>query len=276
MTPVQKRFLSSKIPLAWIMKNGIPAYQECTLSSIENFYILGIPKVSNQSDEIRWIGCDPATLKRIQFSLRIVDSMDDSSDMPLIQREIVRCSEMFAAQVEGSITVSKLDQLQKCCAVCICIDPPETHKNSISYYSIREKIPLGSAGESRQDYDMLSAVAIYLGGPDSEHYDGVLKLLDTLLNQDITIAEQQYILWKEFDIILETNGNLNNRSNFPYGYSGPLVEDLIEDQEKLLTHLDCIESLMETTDLSVKQAMNALSIPEEEHALYLSLLRKRK
>ena len=123
---------------------------------------------------------------------------------------------------------------------------------------------------------MLSAVAIYLGGPDSEHYDGVLKLLDTLLKQDITIAEQQYILWKEFDIILETTGNLNNRSNFPYGYSGPLVEDLIEDQEKLLTHLDCIESLMETTDLSVEQAMNALSIPEEEHALYLSLLRKRK
>lgn len=100
--------------------------------------------------------------------------------------------------------------------------------------------------------------------------------MDTLLSQDITIAEQQCILWKGFNIILETNGNLNNRSNFPYGYSGPLVEDLIEDQEKLLTHLDCIESLMETTDLSVEQAMNALSIPEEEHALYLSLLRKRK
>lgn len=134
------------------MKNGIPAYQECTLSSIENFYILGIPKISNQSDEIRWIGCDPATLKRIQFSLRIVDSMNASSDMPLIQREIVRCSKMLAPQVEGNMTVSKLDQLQKCCAVCICIESPETYKNSISYYSIREKIPLSIPEEEHALY----------------------------------------------------------------------------------------------------------------------------
>lgn len=56
-----------------------------------------------------------------------------------------------------------------------------------------------------ENYDLMSAVIICLGKPDSENYHGVLKLLNVLLSSETAPKEKEGILHDDFDIAMTQN-----------------------------------------------------------------------
>ena len=70
----------------------------------------------------------------------------------------------------------------------------------ITCYQMTERNLIGDAKEPVANYDLLSVVMICLGGPEVEHYEGILKLLHTLLSNETSEKEKQEVLENEFDI----------------------------------------------------------------------------
>ena len=59
---------------------------------------------------------------------------------------------------------------------------------------------IGSYREPVQHYDLLTAIMICLGNHENDNYDGVLKLLRTLLSSDISADKKKQILHDDFEI----------------------------------------------------------------------------
>ena len=59
---------------------------------------------------------------------------------------------------------------------------------------------MGHVTEKVENYDLMSAIMICLGKPNSENYNGVLKLLNVLLSSEKAPDEKEKILHDDFDI----------------------------------------------------------------------------
>ena len=80
------------------------------------------------------------------------------------------------------------------------MNPPKNRENTITRYRLTEEHLVGEAVEPVQNYDLLSIVMLCLGGPDSENYDGVLRMLDVLLSNETSEAEKRRILQDDYNI----------------------------------------------------------------------------
>lgn len=126
---------------------------------------------------------------------------------------------------------------------------------------------MGHVTEKVENYDLMSAVIICLGKPDSENYHGVLKLLNVLLSSETTPKEKERILHDDFDIAMTQN--LKREVSLMCNLSQGIVESTTERNT-----LDSIRNLMETLNLTTEEAMAALKIPEAERPKYASILKE--
>lgn len=138
-------------------------------------------------------------------------------------------------------------------------------ENTITKYSITEKQLVGHVTEKVENYDLMSAIMICLGKPNSENYNGVLKLLNVLLSSEKAPDEKEKILHDDFDI--EMTQNLEREVSLMCNLSQGIVESTTERNT-----LDSIRNLMETLNLTIEEAMAALKIPESERPKYVSML----
>ncbi len=110
---------------------------------------------------------------------------------------------------------------------------------------------------------------VCLGSPESENYEGVLKLLGVLLSQKIEYSEKQRILESEFEIPMKEKfeSEVSGMCNLSDG-----VEERGIEKGIISTTLRSIQSLMETVGWTAEQAIDALKIPEEEREKYMKML----
>ena len=203
---------------------------------------------------------------------------------PLTKRGIYYCCRMISSQYGREFTGSHYEKLKKVYSIWICMNPPRNRENTITRYRLTEEHLVGKAVELVQNYDLLSIVMLCLGGPDSENYDGVLRMLDVLLSHETSEAEKRRILQDDYDI--QMTRTMESEVSVMCNLSKGVMEKswkkgMAEGREKGRAEglekgiLSSIKSLMETMSWTLDQAMTALKVPEAEQQIYRSLLEKQ-
>lgn len=293
-----KRLLSEKVILAWIMKNCLEEYRDCTIADIMENYIEGEPQVgevpvspdetnaalsgsliqgSRTEDktltegtvtyDIRFDATAPKSGDLLRMIINVEAQADFYPGYPLVKRGLYYCSRMISSQYGTVFTASHYERIKKVVSIWVCLNPPKYRENTITEYSITEKSLVGAVKEAEENYDLMSAIMICLGKPDSENYNGILKLLEVLLSSGRTPEEKVKILQEDFEIAM--TASLEREVSLMCNLSKGIIEQTTER-----TQLDAIRNLMETMKLTVWQAMEALKIPKDDQSKYASMLKK--
>lgn len=226
--------------------------------------------------DIRFHATAPVSGELIRLIINVEAQNIFRPGYPLIKRGIYYCSRMISAQYGTEFTAAQYDRIKKVYSIWICMNPPENRKNSITRYSIREDNLVGGVREPIRDYDLLSVVMICLGQPEQGGEADVLKLLDVLLSEETEQSEKCRILQEEFDIPMTEylNEEVSLMCNLSQGILEKGIEQGIErgvkqgiergiEKGRKETLLSTVSALMETSGVSVEQAMDLLQIPEE-------------
>lgn len=308
-----KRVLSEKAILARIMKACLEEYRDCPVRDIEEKYIEGQPQSSvpvlpdeegsvisgldtedksvhegTVTYDIRFRAIVPSSGELIGLIVNVEAQNDFYPGYPLTKRGIYYCCRMISSQYGREFTGSHYEKLKKVYSIWICMNPPRRRENTITRYRLTEEHFVGEAVELVQNYDLLSIVMLCLGGPDSENYDGVLRMLDVLLSHETSEAEKRRILQDDYDIQMTRTmeSEVSVMCNLSKGvmeksWKKGMAEGIAEGMEKGMAEglekgiLSSIKSLMETMSWSLDQAMTALKVPEAEQQTYRSLLEKQ-
>ncbi len=294
-----KRVLSEKIILAWIMKSCMEEYCGCSADEIAEKYIEGQPQISEVTvmpDEdstliqgtdtedkslkegtvlfdIRFNAIVPSSKEVICLIINIEVQLDFYPGYPLPKRAIYYCSRLISSQYGREFLNSHYEKIKKVYSVWICINPPKSRRNTITSYQMTEKNIIGDVKEKVQNYDLLSVIMICLGGPEADHYDGLLRLLDVLFTDEKEVQEKRQILQDDYDIKMTHTfeSEVSEMCNLSQGIWEKGKEQGIEQGiEK--NRLSSLRALMETMNLTAEQAMSALRIPTEERKKYIKLL----
>lgn len=156
------------------------------------------------------------------------------------------------------------EKLKKVYSIWICSNPPKYRKNTITAYSMNEKNLVGSVTEKEENYDMLTVLTVCLGGFGDENYEGILRMLDVLLSDRILPEEKKKILKDEFDVAMTKT--MEREAMEMCNLSQGIVDR---------TLINAIINMMKNLNLSEKECMEALDIPEEHRELYHMMLQDK-
>lgn len=295
-----KRLLANKIILAWIMKSCLEEYRNCNVKEIADRYIEGTPQISqepvnpdeiteneqiygmNTEDstihegtityDIRFRALVPGTDERVSLFINIEAQSNFYPGYPIIKRAIYYCSRMLSSQYGTEFTAPQYAKIKKVYSIWLCKNPPGKRKNTINRYSIKEENLVGSVSESIEDYDLLSAVMLCMGGESAEADSGILKLLEVLLSSEREADEKKKILQEEF--FIEMDKTFESEVQLMCNLSKGVEEKGIQKgiQEGVILSL---RNLMKSMKWTKEQAMEALGIPEAEREEYTKALAKK-
>ena len=286
-----KRLLSQKIILAWIMKSCLEEYRNLDVTEIAEKYIEGTPSISKEpvfpddagpliqgtdttdkSPGVRTVTYDisfravaPGSKKLIELYINVEAQGEFNPGYPLLKRGIYYCSRMISRQSNRDFIDSHYEKIKKVYSIWVCLDPPGNRKNTIRRYRMTEESLVGDVKEPVAHYDLLSVVMICLGGPDVEHYEGILKLLHMLLSNETSEKEKQEVLENEFDISMthELESEVSTMCNLSQSVEQKGIEKGI---------LRSLQTLMKNMKMPLEEALATLEIPEADWQKYRKLL----
>ena len=285
-----RNLLVNKQILARILKTCVKEFHDCPIKDIEEKYIKGTPKVhevaahrDETAEFIDGMGREDVGMKEkpITYDIffRVLSPKDDEMlemiinvesqkdfypGYPLIKRGIYYCSKMISSQYGTEMPDTCYEKLKKVYSIWICSNPPKYRKNTITAYSMKEQNLVGSVAEKEENYDMLTVLTVCLGGFGDENYEGILRMLDVLLSDRILPEEKKQILKDEFDIAMTKT--MEREAMEMCNLSQGIVDR---------TTINYIISMMKNLNLSEKECMEALDIPQEHRELYHMMLQDR-
>ncbi len=143
-------------------------------------------------------------------------------------------------------------------------DPPDAAVQSETY-SMNETNIVGEVAEQKGNYDLLTVLTIGLGGNHGDkNYEGLLKMLEVLLSDEVLPEEKKKILKSEFDIAMTKT--MEREAMEMCNLSQGIVDR---------TTINHIISMMKKLKLSEEECMDVLSIPEEHRKLYHMMLQDK-
>jgi hypothetical protein len=220
-----KVLLSHRIILAIIIQSCLDEFKNYSPKEIATEYIEGKPVISKRavhrdeedSDKISGTSAEDATINegkvtydiiftviipgtktRIRMYVNIEAQNKYHPGYPLIKRCIYYCCRMVSAQYGREFKNSHYEKLKKVCSIWICTNPPKRMENSIRRYRMAETVLAGKGKENPKNYDLMDCVMICLGEEDSA--EGMLRLLDLMMNSRKKCDEKLSIMHDEFDI----------------------------------------------------------------------------
>ncbi len=285
-----RNLLVNKQILARILKTCVKEFHDCPIKDIEEKYIKGTPRVhevaahrDETAEFIDGMGREDVGMKEkpITYDIffRVLSPKDDEMlemiinvesqkdfypGYPLIKRGIYYCSRMISSQYGTEMPDTCYEKLKKVYSIWICSNPPKYRKNTITAYSMKEQNLVGSVAEKEENYDMLTVLTVCLGGFGDENYEGILRMLDVLLSDRILPEEKKKILKDEFDIAMTKT--MEREAMEMCNLSQGIVDR---------TTINYIISMMKNLNLSEKECMEALDIPQEHRELYHMMLQDR-
>lgn len=295
-----KRILANKIILAWILKSCVEEFANFDVNDIAEYYIEGMPQIStvgvhpdetNQkvSDEVVIeMGNENTTLTEgtVKYDIQFWASVPNSGEIirllinieahgkfypgyPIVKRGVYYTGRMLSAQYGTEFTDSHYEKIKKVYSIWICLDVPKYRRNTINCYEMKERHIIGKVVEEKQNYDLLSVIMVGLGTEKDENFEGILKLLGTLLSNNISSKEKKEVLQDTFKIDMTTQ--MEREVSEMCNLSDYVMKQGIE-QGKENANLTSIRNLMDTLSLTAEQAMNALKIPDADKQKYLKML----
>ncbi len=282
-----KKVLSNKVILAWIMKGCLKEYNDCSVSDIAEKYIEGEPEISKSAvnvDEsaefIEGSNTEDATIKEhtVKFDIKFKATLPGTKEIidmivnveaqndfypgyPIVKRGVYYGCRLISSQYGTVFENSEYEKIKKVASVWICPNPPEHRKNTITCYRIKEETIVGDVKENPDNYDLMTVVVVCLGGKNKEGYDGLLKMLDVLLSEEILPAEKKRTLREEFGIPMtkKLEGDVDAMCNLSKG-----VYDRAVDK----TLVDTIKNLMNNSGWDIDKCMDMIDIPEDKKKVY--------
>ena len=317
------RLLSEKIVLAWILKSCVAEFADVDVKRIAEECIEGTPRVREVSAEpdqtgptirgmnpvqksltegtaifdIYFSAIAPGTGEVIHLIINVEAQADYYPGYPLPKRGIYYCGRMISAQKGTVFWKDDYGKLQKVYSIWVFPMPPEARENTITSYSIEEHNVIGEAHEAKKNYDLLTMVMICLGDEGGDHYEGVIKLLGTLLTSGATVEEKGRILEEEFDIpmtekmereVTTMGGSffdiaLENRVKREVEKRLKIEHDQMENRLKIERDQGLedgmekgrgqdVRMLMKNLGLSFEKALAALGVPHEQWGRYAQMV----
>ncbi len=286
-----KNLLANKQILAWILKTCVTEFKDCSIKDIEEKYIEGTPQISEvaihrdeSAEFIDGIGKEDVTMKEgtaiydIYFwvispkdgeMIRLLINVESQNDFypgyPLIKRGVYYCSRMISSQYRTEFSGSHYEKIKKVYSIWVCTNPPKYRRNTITAYSMNETNIVGEVAEQKGNYDLLTVLTIGLGGNHGDkNYEGLLKMLEVLLSDEVLPEEKKKILKSEFDIAMTKT--MEREAMEMCNLSQGIVDR---------TTINHIISMMKKLKLSEEECMDVLSIPEEHRKLYHMMLQDK-
>ena len=282
------------------MKSCLAEYADCTVNEIAEKYIEEKPQVAEipvapderqSTSVIQGTGVEDTTITEgtVTFDIRFHAGVPVSSEQigliinieaqnqfypgyPLTKRGIYYCCRMISSQYGSVFTRSHYEKLKKVYSVWICMDPPKSRENTITRYFIQEGNLAGSVQEPVKN--LLSVLLLCPGDPASQNSEGILKLLGVLLSSKIKAEEKKKLLEQEFHVEMNRTmeSEVEQMGSLSQGVEQRGIQKGIQRGIKKGI-LESIQALMETMDLSVQDAMDALKIKEQDRPEYMELLK---
>lgn len=308
-----KRVLSEKRILAWILKSTVSEFMNLTIEEIADHCIDGIPQIGEVhvlpdetnsrlssvggedasvtegtvTYDIRFYATVPHSGDKIRLIINIEAQNDFYPGYPLVKRGIYYCSRLISAQYGTEFLNAHYENIRKVYSIWVCMKPPKNRQNTITQYSVTEKNLIGHICEDPNNYDLMTVIMICLGNPDTEEYQGLLRLLDVLFSRDTDHSEKRRILEQDYNIPMSTGletevSEMCNLSKGIWedganeGYSRGIEKGIEKGIERGITKglLDSVMRLMETMSWTAEQAMDALQIPEADRIRFRETLKQ--
>ena len=226
-------------------------------------------------------------------SVRLLVNVEAQSDFypgySLLQRGMYYCGRLLSAQNGTVFSQSHYEKIRKVYSIWICLHPPKSRQNTITRYYVAEDSIIGRVRDDVRHYDLLSIIVVCLGDLKDENCRGLLRLLDVLLSSKMMPDDKKQILSGEFNIPMTQTldrevasmCNLGHavfvegveqgmNEGLAKGRSEGLAEGRREGRSKSL--LAAAHSIMEKLGLNLDEALNALSIPENERQYFINAI----
>ena len=211
----------------------------------------------------------PGTDKVIRLIVNIEPQDDFYPGYPLPKRGIYYLSRMISSQAGTIFEHSDYGKLRKVVSIWICTNPPKKRENTITCYRMTEHNIVGDDHEPTENYDLTTLVMVHLGAEGEENYDGVLKLLGTLLTSNSSVDEKKHVLQEEFHIPMTQtiDREVSRMSTFLQTVEarGEARGDSRGFQRGILTS---VKSLMDNTGWPFEKAISALNVPQDQWKNY--------
>lgn len=210
---------------------------------------------------------------RIKLMMNVEAQRNYYPGYDLVARAIFYCARLLSAQLDTEFAADNYDGMKKVYSIWICMHAPNYAQNTITEYRITPNNLFGSfKGKTR--YDLLSAVMICLGGASEERDRApVLKLLETLLSNDLTLQQKEEILETEFQIpaTVERKEGWHSMSNLGEGIYEEGMEHGIERgiQQGICGAADLLKEDGYTDEQIKEHIMKKYKLSEEKVQQYL-------
>ncbi|MDO5296738.1 MAG: hypothetical protein Q4F00_08905 [bacterium] len=301
-----KRVLAEKHVLAQILQGCAEEFRNFDIDTIvkecfgEQLYISEVPIAPDETGAFLRgsdAGLSSPTEGSVYFDIlfdAVVPSKDESVRLlvnveaqydfypgySLLQRGMYYCGRLLSVQNGTVFSQSHYEKIRKVYSIWICLHPPKSRQNTITRYYVAEDSIIGRVRDDVRHYDLLSIIVVCLGDLKDENCRGLLRLLAVLLSSKMMPDDKKQILSGEFNIPMtqtldrevESMCNLGHAvfvEGVEQGRSEGLAEGRREGRGKLLT---AVCSIMDKLGLNLDEALNALSIPENERQYFINAI----
>ena len=288
-----KSFLSRKAILAQILKYTVEEFADCALEDIEKKYIEGDPHLSintiplddtldikgkpNESSstnesfitfDIIFEAIAPVDGKLVKIIINVEPQKTTRKiHYKLMKRAVYYAARLISDQKEKEFHGDDYNGIKKIYTIWICMGVQNYRADSIQKYKLTEQLVHGKFSDKKINYDLISIVILNLGKKPTTHK--LLNLLHLIFMDLKSSEEKEAILQDEYHI--EITHNMREELKRMGGLMEPAVEVAV-DEAKKETLLDNIRSLMETLNLTAKQAMDALKIPADKQKEFILII----
>ena len=288
-----KSFLSRKAILAQILKYTVEEFADCALEDIEKKYIEGDPHLSintiplddtldikgkpNESSstnesfitfDIIFEAIAPVDGKLVKIIINVEPQKTTQKiHYKLMKRAVYYAARLISDQKEKEFHGDDYNGIKKIYTIWICMGVQNYRADSIQKYKLTEQLVHGKFSDKKINYDLISIVILNLGKKPTTHK--LLNLLHLIFMDLKSSEEKEAILQDEYHI--EITHNMREELKRMGGLMEPAVEVAV-DEAKKETLLDNIRSLMETLNLTAKQAMDALKIPADKQKEFILII----
>ena len=240
--------------------------------------------------DIRFYALTPANT-RMKMIINVEAQNEFYPGYPLMMRAVYYGCRQISAQYGSEFDHSHYENIKKVYSIWICFDPPARRANTITLYQMTEKPILGNVVENPEHYDLMNIVMICLGNSRDVRYTGLPKLLDVFISGKEGIENKTAVLKSEFGAampprLLEREVKMCNYSDFimnkgiRQGRQEGRQEGLQEGRHVGIQEgmkqgqLTALVNLMRNLNWNIEQALQGLSIPENEWDDYRALVKE--
>lgn len=138
----------------------------------------------------------------VKMIINIEAQRENNPGYELVTRGIYYTARGISSQYSREFINSEYNNIKKVYSIWICVSPDKKRMNGITKYFIKEKAVYHNTKVSKEVYDKLCVVMIYLKKDLDEESEYIIDFLSVLLSEKINYDRKTYILEKDLGLTM--------------------------------------------------------------------------